>query len=232
MRRQADQEIGWRVNAAIKKKQPMPAMSPFEPKLLQLAAQLMGERNDMLHGGFKLNPVPAASLINALEQSLSEVETIIDEILEGPLPWPGAQPENAGQGLSFINFSNHPVSTWPLAQLSAAAACGWGAPRDAAVPFPSVSPQADAAEVARVAAVLAGQLLGERPAVVHVAGELTLTCAVVGRIQRAGVRCVAATTERVAEATVRDDGSVDRRSRFEFVRWRDYPSLADQEDED
>jgi len=56
---------------------------------------------------------------------------------------------------------------------------------------------------------------------VHIMGELTFCFAMVARLQKAGVTCLASTTRR--ETVENGDGS--KTSRFEFVRFREYTTL-------
>lgn len=122
----------------------------------------------------------------------------------------------------FLNVSNHAISSWSPAQMEGARALGLGEPRDLPEGMPQVPPGVDQAEVVRLAQSLARQAaeIGARGA--FVAGEFTLTHAVVSQLQAGGIRCFAATTERHVDEDVRPDGSIDRRSVFRFVRWREY----------
>lgn len=142
----------------------------------------------------------------------------------------------------LVNLSNHPLATWPPPQ-QAAAKAAYGRVVD--LPFPDVAPEADADAVTALADTLVVQcqaLLRERPNhdaadagasssidagassgdAVYIAGEFTLVATLVARLQRAGKRCVCATSERTT--TPLPDGS--RRSAFRFVRFRAYPSLC------
>jgi len=124
----------------------------------------------------------------------------------------------------FVNLSNHPIARWPAEQLEAARALGHGEPFDLAGGMPQVPPDADTDEVEAMAdAILAS--LATRPCGAHVAGEPTLTTALVDRLRQAGIPCYAATTMRDATEFMRPDGSVERRATFRFVRWRRHPDL-------
>lgn len=119
----------------------------------------------------------------------------------------------------FLNLSNHPLALWDETQFAAAQALG--EPEDLA--FPAISPEADDAEIAKLAEEYAQQIAQraeEREVVVHLMGELTFCFALVARLQRAGIRCVASCAQRNAQ--ILEDGS--KRSVFRFVQFRNYPS--------
>ena len=120
----------------------------------------------------------------------------------------------------FINLTNHPSDRWSEEQRSAALQYG----QIVDIPFPQVPPEANEDYIARLADSLMLNVLTKRrqtnlePIVVHLAGEHTLVYALVSRLRHAGIRCVASTTQRVAE----EDGSGVKISEFKFVRFREY----------
>jgi len=124
----------------------------------------------------------------------------------------------------LINLSNHPSDNWEEDQKKAAAP--YGAIYD--VVFPVIDPTATSREVEsladsyayKVAQLLSGQ--NEPASAVHLMGELTFCFALVARLQKAGIICIASTTRR--ETVVHPDGS--KTSRFGFVRFREYSLLT------
>ena len=122
----------------------------------------------------------------------------------------------------FINFSNHPSVRWSAEQTAAAMKFG----DIADVPFPDVPAGADTAAVSALADEYCARILDLRADVVLVQGEMSLSFAVAGRLQRNGVAVLCACRERVCETSVLDDGSTERRSVFRFVRFRRYPLLV------
>lgn len=121
----------------------------------------------------------------------------------------------------FINFSNHPSQIWSREQTDAAS--GYGAIAD--VPFPAVPPDASEKEIHEMADQCSGQIAsliegvkGGEPSAVHIMGEMTLTYAIVSRLLKRGVCCMASTTTR--EVTTDTDGN--KISVFRFVRFRQY----------
>ena len=115
--------------------------------------------------------------------------------------------------MSFINFSNHPSAQWGTEQFKKARE--FGEVIDLA--FPSVSPEADENEIARLAEAFAGKIIGMAPAAVMIQGEFTLAFAVVLRLKQKGIKCLAACSNRLVE----EEDNV-KLVRFDFVRFREY----------
>lgn len=118
----------------------------------------------------------------------------------------------------FLNLTNHPSRLWSTSQLDAAMALG-GAVHD--LPFPPVPAAAGPEEVDALARATVEAL---PPEVTHalVTGEYTLTVALVLLLQRRGIACLAASSER-------DVVQIDaerKEQRFRFVRFRAYPSIS------
>lgn len=122
----------------------------------------------------------------------------------------------------FINISNHPSVRWSAEQT--AAAMKFGDIVD--VPFPDVPAGVDTAAVSALADEYCARILDLRADAVLVQGEMSLSFAVAGRLQRNGIAVLCACSERVCETSVLDDGSTERRSVFRFVRFRRYPLLV------
>jgi hypothetical protein len=124
----------------------------------------------------------------------------------------------------LINCSNHPVLSWDEKQK--AAAKKYGPLYD--LPFPAIDPDADIDSVAllaeqydvKIRRLLASENAGDFA--VHIMGELTFCFALVARLQKAGIICLASTTRR---ETI-ENGNGSKTSRFEFVRFREYTTLT------
>lgn len=120
----------------------------------------------------------------------------------------------------LINFSNHPSTQWTELQLKAAEKYG----HVFDFPFPFVDPMAEPFQIEILAEtyeiklrhVLASENTGL--SAVHIMGELNFCFALVDRLQKAGITCLASTTQR--SATGHSDGS--KTSKFGFVRFREY----------
>ena len=119
----------------------------------------------------------------------------------------------------LVNHTNHPVSTWPAAQLRAAREL-YGRVED--VPAPLLGADCSEAELAGMADRQVAAILAMNPAAVLCQGEYCYTYAVVSRLLRAGVTVLAACSERVVEESREEDGSIRRVSHFIFSRFRQY----------
>ena len=117
----------------------------------------------------------------------------------------------------FINLSNHPFTTWSSSQLSAAREYG----ELQEIAFPNIDPELSKAAVQKEAAACVTMILATYPTenlTVHIMGEMTFCYHVVEQLKKAGIRCVASTTERIVEETE------DHRKlvQFSFVQFREY----------
>lgn len=121
----------------------------------------------------------------------------------------------------LINLSNHPLAGWDEKQIQAALYYG----KLVDLPFPAIDPEADTDAVALLAEQYETEirrLLATESAgafAVHIMGELTFCFALVARLQKAGISCLASTTRR--ETVENGDGT--KISKFGFVRFREYP---------
>ena len=118
----------------------------------------------------------------------------------------------------FVNVSNHPSAAWSEKQLKAAHV--YGEIQD--VPFPNVPPTADKQEVAVLAQKTLQQVMAFKPDCVMCSGEFTLTYALVSLLKEAGVRVVAACSERHAQEYVDEQGRTVKTSRMDFVCFREF----------
>lgn len=123
----------------------------------------------------------------------------------------------------FANLSNHPVTEWSAPQIEAAIAMGFGDIVDLQSIMPMVDPETDTPAVGRMAEDIAREAITRGARGATVASDFVLTLALVDVLQRAGVRCFAATTRREATTEATAEG-VKRLSVFRFVRWREYPT--------
>ena len=120
--------------------------------------------------------------------------------------------------MSFVNFSNHRSATWNDRQRLAAEK--WGSIID--IPFPNISAASDEAEIKRIAERCVERILSCDPAAVMCQGEFTLVYAVISELKKRGVTVVSACSNRRATETILDDGTTQKQSIFEFIRFREY----------
>jgi len=126
----------------------------------------------------------------------------------------------------LINLSNHPAETWGEAQREAA----WMYGEVEDWPFPHIPPEWDEHQVASLAQTYAERIVrrlseaGRGCHAVHVMGEMTFTCTLVRLLQRQGICCLAATSQRMVEE---DPTSGKKIAYFRFERFRPYPCLQD-----
>lgn len=117
----------------------------------------------------------------------------------------------------LINLSNHPSADWSKEQLEQAGKYG----NIIDLPFPEVEASEDEAYISRLAQAYLDKitdLTGYKSATVHIMGEMTLTFAMVKRLQAAGYTCIASSAQRV----VQELPNHEFLKTFRFVRFRQY----------
>lgn len=139
-------------------------------------------------------------------------------MLTTPMAFNNVKLENPSQGPHiFVNLSNHPSSNWPVEQKTAAEAFG----EIVDMPFPAIPSEADEAAISQLADEYVkkiNDLCGEQRPTVHLMGEMNFTYALVSKLRRLNIECVAATTERIVEELPNGE----KKSTFKFVRFRRY----------
>lgn len=117
----------------------------------------------------------------------------------------------------FINLTNHPSSGWSEEQLKAAEA--YGEIRD--ITFPQVDEKASESEIKSLADNYVTEILSMGEAqdiVVHIMGEQTFCYALIAKLQKKGVRCLASCTKH--DSYTNEKG--EKVSNFHFTRFREY----------
>ncbi len=114
----------------------------------------------------------------------------------------------------LLNLSNHPSSNWSDKQLKIAKA-QFGTIKD--MVFPIIDPSWSSKEVKGFAKKFLESILTKRPEAVHIMGEMTFTFFLVQKLQQAGIRCVASTSDRKVE-----ERKGKKIVHFDFVQFRDY----------
>ena len=118
----------------------------------------------------------------------------------------------------FLNLSNHPSTDWSDKQKEATKEL---APELIDLDFPWVDPEKTLAELEEHAKNIIERELPDGVSHAMVQGEFTMTTLLVKALQQKGIRCYAATTQRVTD----NEGEGLQRSLFRFVQFRPYPEF-------
>jgi CRISPR-associated protein Csx16 len=172
------------------------------------ARTLADIRNDVEHGGYNKQPKPAKTIMAQVETWISKFRDVDAKTITHMNP----------ADAIFLNLSNHPQAKWDDAQITAARDY---APNIEDYTFPTVDPEWDEKQVGQLADETVSKI---PPNTTHalVVGEYSLTLALVSRLQQKGIVCLTATTAR--DVVEGEDGT--KTSRFRFVRFRSYPTVA------
>jgi len=228
-------------------------ISKIPPQLPACFDSLTEFRNDINHAGFSKHGT-AGDLKKALKQSYDKIAAIIhaynpadynaqpqqpaktEAIFPNLTHHPTAQgqaeqpadentlpPQPAKTEAIFLNLTNHPSAQWQAEQREAAAAYG----RLLDLPFPAVGAGASEADIQQLADELAAKIfeLHRQAAVtVHLMGEMTLCFALLQRLLKAGIPCLASTSQR----EVVEEGDGQKTVRFRFERFRRYAPSGEE----
>lgn len=118
----------------------------------------------------------------------------------------------------FVNCTNHRIENWSEKQLKEAQKFG----DIIDMPFPNVSADWNIEEVRKIAYKLVDDIVSLHPDIVLCQGEFTLTYTVVDELKKHGIKVVAACSERRAKEYVNEDGTIEKNSIYEFVKFREY----------
>lgn len=118
----------------------------------------------------------------------------------------------------FVNCSNHASEFWGELQIHEAQK--WGEIVDC--PFPAVDPEYDEKMIQKLAEETVKCIIQKEPTAVMCQGEFTLTYAIVQQLKKMGILVVAACSERKSAEIWLPDGTVQKKTNFEFIRFRKY----------
>ncbi len=124
----------------------------------------------------------------------------------------------------LVNFSNHPSEEWSELQLKASEKYG----QITDFQFPVIDPMSEIYQIEQLAEdyeIKLRKILAYKNAVasaIHIMGELTFCHALVNRLQRVGIICLASTTDR--KTVNNPDGT--KTVKFGFVRFREYSAMV------
>lgn len=201
-----------------------------EVTVIELFDNIVKIRNEAMHCGLSYEnqlspkrPQDVKTKLEGLFEKLKLLRTTLNR----------STGENLTAGLSapqfsnpiFMNISNHPSNEWSKDQREAALKMLPPGGRIIDIVFPSVDPlKTDTEYVNELVEKVISEInnLSGRPQCAMVQGEHVLTAKLVAHLQSLGIRCFAATTERLVET--RPDGT--KVSQFTFRGFREYPPLA------
>ena len=124
----------------------------------------------------------------------------------------------------FINLSNHPSVKWGKMQLEAAMELtSDNQIKD--IPFPAVPATATTSDILAIADGLHHTVMANKPEAIMVAGEFTLAYTMIEICLRAGIKVVAACSDRCTKEVVNEDGTTTKTTVFEFIQFREFPKL-------
>lgn len=169
------------------------------------------KRNQVNHGGFT-GDMSEDEIIQTFEDTVDKCI----ELMSQDMPQPEIVSDDEKAKI-FLNVSNHPVAKWSASQIDEAQKYG----TIDEIGFPVVPPDIDKNESKALIEECLSKInekISGKNATVHIMGEMTLTFALVKRLQARGIRCVASTTERCVKEL---DGGI-KESTFKFVRFREY----------
>lgn len=181
-----------------------------QPSLYCAFSNITEIRNDYNHAGFrsKRDPQSPANIKKNISKALQLFRDCLTDDYEA----------KAEARRVFVNLSNHPSADWSEEQKKAALA--YGGIID--VPFPSVPSSCSDKAMQKLADKAVGAVgkaaYPAREVTVHVMGEMTLTYRIVNKLKARGIRCLASTSDRVAN----DLGNGEKISQFHFVEFRKY----------
>ena len=120
--------------------------------------------------------------------------------------------------MNFINFTNHPSDTWSEEQIKAAEAYG----TIVDLPFPNIDPNATEWDIGKLGDEFVEKIEKLKPCAVLCQGEFTLSYLVIAQLLRRGVTVLSACSERTVKERQRADGSTEKVSTFQFVKFRTF----------
>ena len=118
----------------------------------------------------------------------------------------------------FINHTNHSSFNWSPEQRTAAEKYG----EIIDFPFPNIDAHLDENRISELVEENAKKIIAMDPAAVLCHGEYSYTYAMINYLKKNNVIVLAATSERIVEEIVTDDGATQKISLFKFVKFRQY----------
>lgn len=118
----------------------------------------------------------------------------------------------------FINLSNHPALLWSDEQKKAA--YKYGKIKD--IDFPNILPECTEQDIVELARKYSENIIAMNPKCVMCQGEFSFVYRVVNNLKKAGIKAVAACSERNVTDIKNGDGTSSKITTFIFVKFREY----------
>ena len=118
----------------------------------------------------------------------------------------------------FINLSNHNSHNWTDKQKKCANQYG----EIIDIQFPAVDPRMQDDQLDELVNMYYGNIMQYKSPVVMVQGEFTFTYRLVNKLKKEGIQVLAACSERIVTEVENEDGTLSKKSVFDFVGFRKY----------
>lgn len=118
----------------------------------------------------------------------------------------------------LINCTNHPYEIWTDTQKKAAEI--YGEVLD--LPFPHIEPEFTDQDLRKLTDDFINKIKEYSPSAVMVAGEFTFAFMLVDKLLRDNVKVICSCSRRMTIEIKKDDGTNEKKSIFQFERFREY----------
>lgn len=118
----------------------------------------------------------------------------------------------------LINCTNHPYEIWTDTQKKAAEI--YGEVLD--LPFPHIEPEFTDQDLRKLTDDFVNKIKKYSPSAVMVAGEFTFAFMLVDKLLRDNVKVICSCSRRMTIEIKKDDGTNEKKSIFQFERFREY----------
>ena len=128
----------------------------------------------------------------------------------------------------FLNITNHKSSMWQKKQIEAANVYG----EIIDYPFTEINPYSTTEDISRLTRKTVSKIIAMKPAACLIAGEWSLTFQLVDGLLKAGIKVLAACSERKTIEQKNTDGTLTKTAQFDFVQFREYQHFKPEEGAD
>jgi len=118
----------------------------------------------------------------------------------------------------FINLSNHPNNLWSKQQMNAASKYG----KIIDMIFPNISADYTEQEIDLLSNKYFDDIIRLNPSCVMCQGEFSFVYSLVSKLKKAGIKVVAACSERNVEYIKNEEEVSSKKVIFKFIKFREY----------